>query len=86
MEDAIRSMTSLPAQILGFKDRGLIRENMIADITIIDLKTIQDKATFFEPHQYPEGIEYVIVNGEFVVDNGELTWALPGKIISPQRN
>ena len=86
VEDAIRSMTSLPAQILGFKDRGLIRENMIADITIIDLKTIRDKATFFEPHQYPEGIEYVIVNGVFVVDNGELTWALPGKLISPPRN
>ena len=83
VEQAIRSMTSLPAEVMGFKNRGLIREGYAADITVIDLDTIRDKADFFEPHQYPEGINYVMVNGEMLVDNGALTWALPGRILTP---
>jgi N-acyl-D-amino-acid deacylase len=85
VEDAVRSMTSLPAQILGLSDRGLIREGLAADLVVFDLDEIQDRATFVEPHQYPEGIEYVLVNGEFVVDGGALTWKLPGKVIAPSR-
>lgn len=81
VEDAIRSMTSLPAQIMGLRDRGLIREGNAADIVVLDLERIQDKATFFEPHQYPEGIELVLVNGVPVVDGGKLTWKLPGKVL-----
>jgi N-acyl-D-amino-acid deacylase len=82
VENAIRASTSLPALILGLKDRGKIHEGYCADIVVLDLKTIRDKATFFEPHQYSEGIDYVMVNGEFAVDNGELTWNLNGKVLT----
>ena len=80
---AVRSMTSLPARILGLRDRGMVREGFAADVALIDLETIRERSTFFEPHQYPAGIPYVLVNGVFVVDEGELTWALPGKVLSP---
>lgn len=83
VEHAIRSMTTLPAQILGLEDRGQIREGFRADIVVLDLGRIEDTATFFEPHRYPNGVEHVLVNGEFVVDDGELTWALPGTVITP---
>lgn len=82
LESAIRSMTSLPAQILGLRDRGMIREGMVADLTLIDLNTIRDKATFFEPHQYAEGVLAVWVNGVEVVANGQPTWALPGRVLT----
>lgn len=85
IESAIRSSTSLPATIMGLKDRGLIREGMAADLVIFDLATIRDKATFFEPHQYSEGVEYVFVNGVAVVDQSKPTWALPGKVITRAR-
>ena len=62
-------------------DRGQIREGMAADIVVFDVNTIRDKATFFEPHQYAEGVDYVITNGEFLVDAGKLTWKLPGKLL-----
>ena len=83
--DAIRSMTSLPAQVLGLKNRGVVREGNVADLVIMDLNTVRDKATFFEPHQYPEGIEYVMVGGEMVVEKSEPNGALPGKIITTWR-
>ena len=82
IEHAIRSSTSLPALIMGLDDRGLIREGMAADLVVLDLATIRDKATFFEPHQYSEGIEHVFVNGVAVVDGSKLTWALPGRVIT----
>lgn len=82
---AIRSMTSLPAQIIGLRDRGLLREGYWADLVIFDPRTIADRATYTNPHQYPEGILYVLVNGEFVVDGGQLTGKLPGKVLTPQR-
>ena len=82
VEHAIRSSTSLPALIMGLKDRGLIREGMAADLVVFDLATIRDKATFFEPHQYSEGVEHVFVNGVAVVDASKITWALPGKVIT----
>jgi N-acyl-D-amino-acid deacylase len=86
LEDAVRSATSLPAQILGIRDRGAIREGMIADLVVLDLERLADTATFFEPHQYATGVDYVVVNGEFVVDGGELTYALPGRILTPSSN
>ncbi|HYV12462.1 MAG TPA: amidohydrolase family protein, partial [Pyrinomonadaceae bacterium] len=73
LEDAIRKMTSLPAQTFGFRDRGLIREGFAADLVIFDENTIIDQATFDKPHQYPLGISYVLVNGEAVIDNNQLT-------------
>jgi N-acyl-D-amino-acid deacylase len=80
---AIRSMTSLPAQILGLRDRGQVREGHWADLVVLDLALIRDKATPLDPHRYPSGIEHVLVNGVFVVDGGELTRALPGRVITP---
>ena len=82
VESAIRSMTSLPAQVLGLRDRGMIREGMVADLAVIDLNTIRDKATFFEPHQYAEGVEAVWVNGVEVVAGGKPTWSLPGRVLT----
>ena len=82
LENSIRSSTSLPAQILGISDRGLLREGFAADIVVFDPKMIRDKSTFFEPHQHSEGIDYVLVNGRFAVDAGKLTGALPGQVLS----
>ena len=82
VENAIRSSTSLPAQILSLRDRGLIQEGHHADIVVFDPKSIKDTATFFEPHQYAEGIDYVLVNGVFVVEEEKLTWKKPGVVIT----
>lgn len=81
LEHAIRSSTSLPARIMDLKDRGQIREGFAADLVVFDLATIRDKATFFEPHQHSEGIDYVFVNGTAMVDGGKLTHARPGRIL-----
>ena len=71
LEEAIYKMTLLPAQTIGIKKRGLVKKGMFADITIFDKNTIIDKATFEDPHQYSEGIYYVLVNGSVAIDNGE---------------
>jgi N-acyl-D-amino-acid deacylase len=81
LQEAIRKMTSLPAQKCGIKDRGVIKEGMIADIIIFDPRIIIDTATFENPTQYPLGIPYVIVNGQVVIDKGEHVGALPGKVL-----
>ncbi|MDP2872126.1 MAG: amidohydrolase family protein [Bacillota bacterium] len=81
LEEAIRKMTSLPAQPLGLKDRGLLREGFWADVTVFDPLTVRDNATFEEPRQYPSGIEYVVVNGELVIDRGRHTGRKPGKVL-----
>jgi N-acyl-D-amino-acid deacylase len=81
---AIRSMTSLAAQIIGLKDRGLVQAGYWADLVVFDPKTVADKATFTEPHQYPTGIPFVFVNGVAVVDDGKLTQATPGKVLTPK--
>ena len=78
LEDAIRKMTSLPAQTFGFRDRGLIREGFAADLVIFDENTIADLATFDKPHQFPVGISYVVVNGQAVLANGLMTSVRPG--------
>ncbi len=77
-------MTSLAAQIIGLKDRGLVQKGHWADLVVIDLATVADKATFTEPHQYPTGIPFVFVNGVAVVDDGKLTQATPGKVLTPK--
>jgi N-acyl-D-amino-acid deacylase len=84
LEDAIRKMTSLPAQTFGFRDRGLVREGFAADLTIFDDKIIADRATFDKPHQYPVGISNVIVNGAVVFDNDHVTSARPGMALRGQ--
>ena len=78
LEDAIRKMTSLPAQTFGFRDRGMVREGFGADLTVFDETAIADQATFEKPHQYPIGISYVLVNGELVFSGGQTTSARPG--------
>lgn len=81
LEQAIRKMTSFPAQTLGLYDRGIIREGMWADLVIFDPDTIIDRATYTDPHQYPDGIHYVIINGEIVVKDKQHTTVKPGKIL-----
>jgi N-acyl-D-amino-acid deacylase len=81
LEDAVRRMTSFPALRLGLSDRGLIKESFWADIVIFNPKTIIDKATFENPHQFPEGIPYVIVNGVIVVDDNKQKKKFPGKVL-----
>ena len=81
LEDAVRKMTSLPAQRVGQFDRGLLRPGMKADITIFDEQRIIDRAEFGRPHQYAEGVLFVIVNGELVLDDGQITEARPGQVL-----
>jgi N-acyl-D-amino-acid deacylase len=80
---AVRSATSLPAQVLGLRDRGMVREGFHADLVVFHPGEIADRATFFEPHQLPDGIPYVMANGVFLVDGGTLTGALPGRVLTP---
>jgi N-acyl-D-amino-acid deacylase len=95
LQEAIRKMTSFPAQRMGIMDRGVLRPGAWADIAVFDLERVHDRATNlyphsypFEnfPHQYPEGIDYVLVNGTVVVENGEHTRALPGKVLRHGRS
>jgi N-acyl-D-amino-acid deacylase len=87
LEDAIRKMTSLPAQTFGFRDRGMVREGFAADLVIFDERTIGDRATFDKPHQFPVGISYVLVNGEVVFAGGQMTEARPGvALVGPGRS
>jgi N-acyl-D-amino-acid deacylase len=93
LQEAIRKMTSFPAQKLGLLDRGLVKEGMWADITVFNPDTVKDRATcrfpyqfplVNYPHKYPEGISYVLVNGIIVVKKGKHTGALPGKVLRHQ--
>lgn len=84
LEEAIRKMTSLPARMTGFRDRGLLREGLAADLVLFDPARVQDKATFLKPHQFSEGFELVLVNGVAVVENGKLTGARPGRVLRRQ--
>ena len=81
LENAIRKMTSLTAQRLSIRDRGLLVEGYFADVAIFDPDTIIDKATFEQPHQYAVGVNTVLVNGEVVVANGQHTGARPGRVL-----
>ena len=81
LPEAVRKMTSLPAQKFGFKDRGQIAVGKVADLVIFDAGMVSDRATFTNPQQYPVGMDYVIVNGQVVVDQGKHTCRLPGKIL-----
>ena len=74
-------MTSLPAQVFKIKDRGILRENAIADLTIFDLDKISDKATFTEPYQLAEGITHVFVNGKLAVSEGKAMGTMNGQVL-----
>jgi N-acyl-D-amino-acid deacylase len=81
LEEAVRKMTSAPADRLGLKDRGRLADGMKADLVVFDPATVRSNATYDEPRQFPDGIEYVIVNGVLVVDGGQHTGALPGRVL-----
>ncbi len=86
LEDAIRKMSSLPAQTFSLWDRGVLRPGMAADIVVFDEKTVADRATFEQPKQYPVGIEYVIVNGQLVIEKGTHAGVRSGQILRGQRH
>ena len=81
LEEAVRKMSSLPAQRLGLTDRGVLREGLKADIVVFNPDTVRDRATFEEPHQYSEGVSLAVVNGQVVFDDGAVTAARPGRIL-----
>jgi N-acyl-D-amino-acid deacylase len=81
MAEMMKKMTSIPAKNFGFSKRGALQEGYFADIVIFDEGRVIDKATWNKPHQYPQGIEYVIVNGEVVIDKEDHTGGLPGRIL-----
>jgi len=81
LEDAVRKMTSLNAAKLGLRDRGLVREGLAADLCLFDPAKVLDHATYTEPFQYNDGIEYVFVNGQLVLDRGTRTGARPGRAL-----
>jgi N-acyl-D-amino-acid deacylase len=85
LEEAIRKMTSLPADQFGFTDRGRLAIGQAADVVIFDAARVLDRATYEQPHQYPDGITHVLVNGVVVVQNGAHTGATPGQVIRHQR-
>lgn len=85
VQGVIRASTSLPAQILRIQDRGLIREGYYADLAVLDLSTIRDRSTPENPHQYSDGVDYVLINGRMVVDHAKPTLALPGRVLDPPR-
>jgi N-acyl-D-aspartate/D-glutamate deacylase len=81
LPQAVHKMTGFPARRLGLRDRGVIRVGAKADIVIFDPRTVGDVATYEDPHRYPRGIEHVLVNGSFVVRDGEHTGSLPGTLL-----
>jgi N-acyl-D-aspartate/D-glutamate deacylase len=81
LPDAIRKMTSFPAQRLGIPDRGLLRDGFKADLVVFDAQRVKAPATRTQPKQFPIGIEYVVVNGKVVVDQGQHTGALAGRAL-----
>ncbi|GHN00566.1 aminoacylase [Cytophagales bacterium WSM2-2] len=82
LEEAVRRMTSLPAQKFQLRDRGLLREGMAADILVVDTEEVTDLATFTQPHAYSKGFKYVLVNGELVVEDSRHTGKRSGKVLT----
>jgi N-acyl-D-aspartate/D-glutamate deacylase len=81
LEQAIRSASGLPADVIGFKDRGYLKAGQFADVVVFDPKAYRDAATFDKPHQYAAGVKYLFVNGKAVIDGGECKEVLAGKAL-----
>jgi dihydroorotase/N-acyl-D-amino-acid deacylase len=81
LETAVQKMSALPAQRLGLTDRGVLRTGTKADIAVLDPARVRDTATFEQPHSYAEGVAYVVVNGQVIVDAGKITAARPGRVL-----
>lgn len=84
LPEMLKKITSLPAEKFGFEKRGALQNSYFADIVVFDEDKVIDKATWVDPHQYPVGIEYVIVNGQIVIERGKHTGNLPGKVLRKQ--
>jgi N-acyl-D-aspartate/D-glutamate deacylase len=82
LEEAVRSMTSAPAARLGLRDRGLIRDGLAADLVIFDADRVRSNATYAEPRRFPDGIEWVVVGGEVVVEHGRHTGVRSGRVLT----
>ena len=83
LESAVHKMTGMPAARLRLRDRGLVREGYAADLAIFDPRAVKDEATFADPHRYPSGIPYVVVNGSVVVDGGRMQPLGTGRVLTP---
>jgi N-acyl-D-amino-acid deacylase len=81
LEQAVNKMTGMSAARLGLKDQGCLRAGCMANITVFSAEQVRDRGTFEDPHHYPDGIPYVIVNGVAVVNAGTFTTARPGKVL-----
>ncbi len=81
LEEAVRTMTSAPAARLGLEDRGVIRDGAVADLVVFDPNRVRSNATYDEPRQFPDGLDWVIVGGEIVVEDGRHTEARPGRVL-----
>jgi len=81
LSQAIRSSTGLPADILGMKQRGYLRMGSYADVVVFDAETLRDTATFQKPHQYATGVRYLLINGQLVIDEGQVTGTLAGRAL-----
>src|SRR4029078_8387449 len=81
LEEAIRKFTALPAQRMRLADRGVLKAGLWADLVLFDPQTVSDRATFENPNQLSEGMQYVLVNGVPVIDGGKETDSLPGKVL-----
>jgi len=85
LTDAIRRMTSLPAQAMRLEDRGVLRPGLAADLVVFDADSIQDLATFEQPHQYPRGVRWVVVNGKVAAHDGQVVARNAGRILRSRR-
>ena len=81
---AVHKMTGMPARRLGLADRGTIDVGLVADLVVFDPETVMDQADFINPHQYARGIDHVLLNGSVVIQNGEHTGSLPGRVLRKQ--
>jgi dihydroorotase/N-acyl-D-amino-acid deacylase len=81
LEEAIRKFSALPAQKIGLTDRGVLKQGLCADIVVFDPETVHDASTFEKPNQLAVGMQYVLVNGVAVIEDGKMTNALPGKVL-----
>jgi N-acyl-D-aspartate/D-glutamate deacylase len=84
LETAVHKMTGMAATRIGLRERGLVKPGFFADLTVFDPATVKDESTYAEPHRYPTGIPYVMVNGAVVVDNGRLSAARTGRVLAPK--
>jgi N-acyl-D-amino-acid deacylase len=84
LETAVHKMTGMAAGRIGLRERGLVQPGYFADLTVLDPATVRDESTYAEPHRYPTGIPYVVVNGAIVVDAGRMGAARPGRVLTPK--